>query len=278
MGRTGRVDGCGHGQRKPLDSDGFRGQGRAIGHRGDHRAVRRREGQRGQKNAGRGASSRELLSRMAGVYCPRQHWATCWDGARATVGAGETPEGHLVQPQTPFPQPRRLDSAELFLGVSTPQSVVYVSPKSLTQMLVTCVAENPTKKGPNMIARLLAPVLLLMTTSHCVAQQAAAPPEAKPYIGTWQGEEDRQLGLPAPTLKVRKDGTGAYFLGKTDKPLYEFKWKLGEEEDLQATVTDGERFFAGILRQNGKLVWKAVKLPPGKKSNGIEFEKVPSDF
>ena len=105
----------------------------------------------------------------------------------------------------------------------------------------------------------------------------AADPEAKPFFGTWTGPENRQLGLPAPRLTIRKDGTGAYFLGNTEKPLYEFKWKLGEDQ-LQASVTDGERFFAAILRPDGKLVWRQVKLPPGVKSDGMEFEKVPTDF
>ena len=51
MGRTGRADGWRHDQKKPLDGDGFRGQGRAIGHRGDRRAVRRRERQGGSRVA-----------------------------------------------------------------------------------------------------------------------------------------------------------------------------------------------------------------------------------
>ena len=129
-----------------------------------------------------------------------------------------------------------------------------------------------------MIKRLLTPMLLLVVTSFCLAQEVAVPPEARPYIGTWAGHENPQLSLPAPRLKIRKDGTGAYFLGKSDEPLYEFKWKLGEEDELQAAVNDGERFFAAILRPNGTLVWRQVKLRPGVKSNGIEFEKVPSDF
>ena len=55
MGRTGRVHGWRHDQKKPLDGDGFRSQGRAIGHRGDRRAVCRRERLRGARNAGRRA-------------------------------------------------------------------------------------------------------------------------------------------------------------------------------------------------------------------------------
>lgn len=114
---------------------------------------------------------------------------------------------------------------------------------------------NTSTKGRSMITRLLSPVLLLVATSHCLAQEVAVPPEAKPYIGTWAGEENPQLSLPAPRLKIRKDGTGASFLGKSDKPLYEFKWKLGEEDDLQAAVNDGEGssqpFFARTARLSG---------------------------
>ena len=69
----------------------------------------------------------------------------------------------------------------------------------------------------------------------------------------------------------------AYFLGNPDKPLHEFTWEMGEDQ-LQAKVTDGERFFAAVLRPGGKLVWRQAKLPPGTKTNGIQFEKVPSDF
>lgn len=50
------------------------------------------------------------------------------------------------------------------------------------------------------------------------------------------------------------------------------------EDQLQASVTDGERFFAAIIRPDGKLVWTQVKLPPGVKTDGLEFEKVPSEF
>jgi hypothetical protein len=50
------------------------------------------------------------------------------------------------------------------------------------------------------------------------------------------------------------------------------------EEQLQATANDGERFFAAIMRPDGKLVWRQVKLPPGVKTSGREFEKAPSDF
>lgn len=128
-----------------------------------------------------------------------------------------------------------------------------------------------------MNARLLLPMLFFALTVPCFAEQSATDPEAKPYIGTWAGKETPQLGLPAPKLKIRKDGTGAYFLGNPDKPLYEFKWKMGEDQ-LQAAVSDGERFFAAIMRPDGKLVWTQVKLKPGAKTNGLEFEKVPSDF
>jgi hypothetical protein len=113
--------------------------------------------------------------------------------------------------------------------------------------------------------------------SAIASAQPAVDAEAKPFIGTWSGKENRQLGLPAPKLKIRKDGKGAYFLTSPDKPLYEFKWEMGEDQ-LQAQVTDGERFFAAILRPDGKLVWRQAKLPPGTKTDGIEFEKVPSDF
>ena len=122
---------------------------------------------------------------------------------------------------------------------------------------------------------------LLLCSVALPASLSAAPPEvdaeSKPFIGTWSGKENRQLGLPAPKLKIRKDGTGAYFLSNPDKPLYEFEWAMGEDQ-LQAKVTDGERFFAGIIRPDGKLVWRQAKLPPGTKTDGIEFEKVPSDF
>lgn len=128
-----------------------------------------------------------------------------------------------------------------------------------------------------MLARIITPVLFLSLTMPCVAQQVAADPEAKPYIGTWSGQENRQLGLPAPRVKIRKDGTGAYFLGDPEKPLYEFKWTMGEDQ-LQAAANDGERFFAALMRPDGKLMWRQVKLKPGVKTEAREFEKVPSDF
>jgi len=109
------------------------------------------------------------------------------------------------------------------------------------------------------------------------AAQPAADAEAKPFIGTWTGKEDPQLGLPAPQLKIGKNGKGAYFLGTPDKPLYEFTWAMGEDQ-LQAAATDGQRFFADILRPDGKLVWRQTELPAGGKTTGQEFEKVPSDF
>jgi hypothetical protein len=121
---------------------------------------------------------------------------------------------------------------------------------------------------------LLVPSLMFaLATAQCLA----ADPEAKPFIGTWTGKEDRQLGLPAPMLKIQKDGSGQYFLTDRNKPLYEFTWKMGEDQ-LQATATDGDRFFAGIIRPDGKIMWKAVKLRPGVRTNALEFEKVPSDF
>lgn len=115
-----------------------------------------------------------------------------------------------------------------------------------------------------------------------LAQQAASPPAAddtarKAYVGTWSGQEDRRLGLPAPKLKIKKDGTGAYFLSNPDKPLFEFKWSVGDEDQLQGKTED-ERFFAAIIRPDGKLMWKQTKLPPGTNATAIEFEKVPSDF
>jgi len=129
-----------------------------------------------------------------------------------------------------------------------------------------------------MIARLLTLILFLCAMgSVCIAQPVAADPEAKPYLGTWAGKENPQLRLPAPTLKIRKDGTGAYFLGDPEKPLYEFKWTMGEDQ-LQAAASDGERFFAAIMRPDGKIVWRQVKLRPGVKTEGREFEKVPSEF
>ena len=128
-----------------------------------------------------------------------------------------------------------------------------------------------------MILRLLTLMVSLCFAIPCLAEQVAVDSEAKPYAGTWGGKENRQLGLPAPKLKIRKDGTGAYHLGDPEKPLYQFKWKMGEDQ-LQASVTDGERFFAAIIRPDGKLVWRQVKLPPGVKTDGLEFEKVPSDF
>ena len=128
-------------------------------------------------------------------------------------------------------------------------------------------------------SRLFAFLLLLsfLLPVPIATAQPAVDVEAKPFIGTWGGKETPQFGLPAPKLKIRKDGKGAYFLTDPDKPLYEFEWSMGEDQ-LQAKVTDGERFFAAVLRQDGKLVWRQAKLPPGTKTDGIEFEKVPSDF
>lgn len=124
-------------------------------------------------------------------------------------------------------------------------------------------------------------LVCVATFTLSVAVATAQPPvdaAGKPYVGTWSGKENPQLGLPAPRLKISKTGKGAYFLKDPDKPLYEFEWTVGDEDELRATVTDGERFFAAIIRPDGKLVWKQAKLPPGTKTNGIEFEKVPSDF
>lgn len=66
--------------------------------------------------------------------------------------------------------------------------------------------------------------------STIASAQPAVDAEAKPFIGTWSGKENRQLGLPAPKLKIRKDGKGAYFLTSPDKPLYEFEWEMGEDQ------------------------------------------------
>ena len=107
--------------------------------------------------------------------------------------------------------------------------------------------------------------------------QPVVDAETKPFIGTWSGKENPQLGLPAPRLKIQRDGKGAYFLGNPEKPLYEFTWSVGDEQ-LKATADDGERFFAAILRPDGKLVWRQVKLPAGVKTEGREFEKIPNDF
>jgi len=130
-----------------------------------------------------------------------------------------------------------------------------------------------------MLSRLLIQLLCftVLSTACLAAQPVAVDSEAKPYIGTWGGKETPQLGLPAPRLKIRKDGTGAYYLGNPDKPLHEFKWTMGEDQ-LQAAVTDGERFFAAIIRPDGKLVWRQVKLPPGVKTDGLVFDKIPSEF
>jgi len=86
-------------------------------------------------------------------------------------------------------------------------------------------------------------VALLILCGCLVRAADAAPPpavdaETKPFIGTWSGQGDPQLGLPAPMLKIRKDGTGAYFLGNPEKPLYEFTWEMGEDQ-LQAKVLRG---------------------------------------
>ena len=124
------------------------------------------------------------------------------------------------------------------------------------------------------------PFLLLcsfLMTSTIAAAQPAVDAGAKPFIGTWIGKEDRQTGLPAPMLKIQNDGKGGYFLGKIAKPLSEFTWSMGEEQ-FQAANIDGKRFYAAILRPDGKLVWRQVKLPAGVKDEGREFEKVPSDF
>lgn len=128
-------------------------------------------------------------------------------------------------------------------------------------------------------SRLIASLLLgsFMLPIAVSAAQPSVDAESKPFIGTWGGKENRQLGLPAPKLKIRKDGKGAYFLTNPDKPLYEFEWAMGEDQ-LQAKVSDDERFFAAIIRPDGKLVWRQAKLPPGTKTDGIEFEKIPSDF
>ena len=107
--------------------------------------------------------------------------------------------------------------------------------------------------------------------------QPVVDAETKPFIGTWSGKENPQLGLPAPRIKILKDGTGAYFLGSPDKPLLEFTWSMGEEQ-LIAAATDGERFFGMILRPDGKLVWRQIRLPAGVKTEGRGFEKVPSDL
>ena len=128
-------------------------------------------------------------------------------------------------------------------------------------------------------SRLVACLLLCsvaLPESLC-ATASAIDAEAKPFIGTWSGKENPQLGLPAPRLKIQKDGKGAYFLGNPEKPLYEFTWSVGDEQ-LKATADDGERFFAAILRPDGKLVWRQVKLPAGVKTEGREFEKIPNDF
>jgi hypothetical protein len=124
--------------------------------------------------------------------------------------------------------------------------------------------------------------IVLAHIGAALAQQAAAPPAAndaarKPYIGTWSGKETPRLGLPAPKLKIKKDGTGAYFLTNPEKPLYEFEWSVGDEDQLEGKTED-KRFFVAIIRPDGKLLWKQTKLPPGTKTSPLEFEKVPSDF
>ena len=73
--------------------------------------------------------------------------------------------------------------------------------------------------------------------STIASAQPAVDAEAKPFIGTWSGKENRQLGLPAPKLKIRKDGKGAYFLTSPDKPLYEFEWEMGEDRWLRRAVS-----------------------------------------
>lgn len=117
----------------------------------------------------------------------------------------------------------------------------------------------------------------LAVSADIAAAQPAVNAESKPFVGTWSGKENPQLGLQAPRLKIQKDGKGAYFLGNPDKPLYEFTWSV-EDEQLKVTANDGERFFAAILRPDGKLVWRQVKLPAGVKTEGREFEKIPTDF
>lgn len=92
-----------------------------------------------------------------------------------------------------------------------------------------------------MNARLIFPILFFALNVQCFAEQTATDPEAKPYIGTWAGKETPQLGLPAPKLKIRKDGTGAYLLGSPDKPLYEFTWKMGEEQLQPRTTANDEQ-------------------------------------
>jgi len=72
----------------------------------------------------------------------------------------------------------------------------------------------------------------LMTAAIATAQPVVDA-ETKPFIGTWSGKENPQLGLPAPRIKIQKDG---------------------------------------------KLVWRQIRLPAGVKTEGREFEKVPSDF
>ena len=71
--------------------------------------------------------------------------------------------------------------------------------------------------------------------------------------------------------------TTALKAGGPDKPLLEFTWSMGEDQ-LIAAANDGERFFGVILRPDGKLVWRQIRLPAGVKTEGREFEKVPSDF
>ena len=116
-----------------------------------------------------------------------------------------------------------------------------------------------------------------LMTAAIARAQPVVDAETKPFIGTWSGKENPQLGLPAPRIKIQKNGKGAYFLGSPDKPLLEFTWSMGEDQ-LIAAATDGERFFGVILRPDGKLVWRQIRLPAGVKTEGREFEKVPSDF
>ena len=75
MGRTGRVDEGGTIGKKALAGDGFRGQERAIGHRGDLGAARRRDGQQGSKNAGRKVGERSPLIKveLMANYASRTH-------------------------------------------------------------------------------------------------------------------------------------------------------------------------------------------------------------
>jgi hypothetical protein len=52
--------------------------------------------------------------------------------------------------------------------------------------------------------------------------------------------------------------------------------RKGQGHDLASR--DPDRLFAAIIRPDGKLVWRQVKLPPGVKTDGLIFDKIPSDF